>query len=656
MKENLQLFGSRVIAAGLVLFTAIGIGAAVPVDFYQCAGRGYIATAYTVNNGTLVMSSRGNDISLLKDGRLRQLVASPGAGMYVNVSADGRLAGFKSINGDGDQAPALLDIADGSVTLLEDYVDQCGQVSFAGDGTMAYTMGNSLIIRKGDMKKTYDLGQYVNIANISPDGKKVAYSDLYGSLYILDLKGDTTSIYSDCDASRAVWSADNAMLAVGCVNGGLFSMEIATGAVKDLGEASSFSWKDDSRSLLVTRSKYTVGISAEGASVIAIDAVTGNEDEVMPLNPSVPVCVSVSGNSMLVSYAAGEERGVKSYALVSDGHPTYVPAQAQSIISYGEDDNVGVWVNTYFRGFSRPKPGETTFTASHAPKLGGTAAGNDIGLLDIPYINQVWDTPAVNGSNAYGYVCCAPSSSCMLLGYLGLVPEHDVYSRASDAVVKICKYSWYVAMEYTSPKTGYRFDTSSSGNGTQGVKGGYGFMWGYGSPYTKTGDFYVFNGIRDSKLDSSFATFTKECNANRPYTICLKNGTGGHVVLGFRVNQQAAADGSETFSKYGSFICHDPYGDYNGASYPNWDGRYASYDWPGFNNGVKNIQEFYWGYTVDIDTEAGINDIVSDGDASDSNAPAELYDLGGKRVDASSAAAGIYIRRQGAKAEKIVIR
>lgn len=97
------------------------------------------------------------------------------------------------------------------------------------------------------------------------------------------------------------------------------------------------------------------------------------------------------------------------------------------------------------------------------------------------------------------------------------------------------------------------------------------------------------NGL-NSSFASSWSTFCTQTNNNDPYTICLANGTGGHVVLGFRTNQAAASNGSSTWAKTGSFICHDPYGDYNGASYPNWDGRYSTYDWPGYSNGYKTSE------------------------------------------------------------------
>lgn len=626
-----------------------------PKGDYDIADRGYIASTVPTASGILAMSSRGSDISLIDNGVMRTLVASPGAGMYVSVSADGRIAGFKSINGDGDQAPALLEIATGRVTLLEDYVNQCGQVSFAEDGTMAYTMGNTLIVRNGDSSDSYDLGRYVNIANISPDGTHVAYTDLHGSLNILSLEDGETYTTDGLGACRAVWSPDNSMLAVGRVNGTLYSMDAVTRTVRELGAASSFSWCPDSRTILVTRSEMTPDYHETSAEVIAVNADGSGERVVAEASESIPVSVACAGSDMIVSYATGALRGVSVMDIPVAGQRQSAPAKVRRAVAFSDNERVGTWVSSDFGGYVRPTPEKEAIAATPRPqRLSGTAAGNDIGLYDIPYINQVWDTPYVNGSVGYGYVCCAPSSACMLLGYLGLVPEHEVTSRSPYAVVKKCMYSWYVSKEYTSPQTGTIFNVSASGNGTTGVKGGYGWMWGDGnSPYVQMGSFYRSNGIKRSYEKSGWDYFVEEAKANRPYTICLKNGTNGHVVLGFRVNQQAAADGSVTFDKVGSFICNDPYGNYNGASYPNWDGRAASYDWPGYNNGVKNIQVFYWGYWVSFETEAGVSDIVADSDA---DAPVEMYDLRGVRVDADAAAPGVYIRRQGTRATKVLVR
>lgn len=589
-------------AMGATLMCATSASAAhAAVNYYECADKGFISATYQSKAGVIATSNKGSDINLLRNGQLTPLVESPGAGMYINVSADGRYVGFKSINNNADQAPALLDVESGEVTLLEDYVDQCGQVSFANDGTMAYTMGNSLIIRSGESRRSYDLGQYVNIANISPDGTKVAYTNIEGMMYVLDLSTGLTETVDGNGAYRAIWSPDNGKLAVQQVNGSLFTMEVASKKIHTLGEASSVSWSNNADELLITRSHRVNELEVKGAEVVSMRYDGSSTTTMVPLTESTPVSVSATGNDVVVSYATGIDRGVKSMKY-SMGARRNAPASVTTLGAFG-DQRIGSIVASDFKGFKRID--YSKFTEAELEEMAAKEAAtrqkattlkkaNNIGLTDIPYINQVWDTPAVNGSYKYGYVCCAPSSSCMMLGWLGYVSPHAVTSRSSYAAVKTCNYSWYVAKQYTS-KTGYTFSQTASGNGTSGVAGGYGYMWGYGSPSSMMAKFHTNNGVTKSYFSSSWNVLVTQCNANRPYIICLQNGTGGHVVIVFRANQQAAGDGSSTWSKTGSFICHDPYGDYNGSSYPNWDGRYSTYDWPGYSNGKKNIGVFYWG-------------------------------------------------------------
>lgn len=588
------------------------------VNYYECADKGYINATYTSRSGVIATSNKGSDINLLKDGQLVPLVQSPGAGMYINISHDGKYVGFKSINNNADQAPALLDVESGRIILLENHVDQCGQVSFAEDGTMAYTLGNTLVVRNGDSKRRYNLGQYVNIANISPDGQWVAYTDLDGIIHLLNLNSGKTESIDGNGAYRAVWSPDNSKLAVQQVNGGLLTMERATKAVHNLGEASSVTWAGNSEEVVITRSHRVNELEVKGAEVLHMRYDGSAATTIVPLSESTPVAASMDGNDIIISYATGRDRGVHRMKYAANSRKA-APASVSALAAFGDNKTVGDYVATDFKGFKRIDYNSLSDSEREAivareenerkKASTGIQKANDIGLTAIPYINQVWDTPAVGGNYNYGYVCCAPSSSCMLLGWLGYLSPHPVTSRSSYAAVKTCQYSWYVSQQYTSPKTGYTFSTSTNAGGywgySYGVKGGHGYMWGNGSPASMMASFHTRNGIANSYFSSSWSVLVNQCNANRPYIICLANGTGGHVVIVFRANQQAANDGSSTWAKTGSFICHDPYGDYNGSSYPNWDGRYATYDWPGYSNGKKNIGSFYWGCVSEFTSGGG---------------------------------------------------
>ena len=594
LPQSLKALG---LAAAIAAPAAVGHAA---VNYYECADLGYIATTHKTAAGVVATSNKGSEIYLLKDNVLTPMVKSPGAGMYINVSKDGRYVGFKSINNDANQAPAILDVTTGATKLLENYVEQCGQISFADDGTMAYTMGNTLVIRKGDSRRTYDLGLYTNIANISPDASKVSYSSFDGVTYIIDLTSGNITEVANMGSYRSVWSPDNAKLAVQQSNGGLFSLDLRTKTVYPLGEATSVSWSDNSDELFITRSERVNELEVKGASVLKMKYTGADASTIVGLTEATPISVTSSGNELIISYANGDERGVTRTAYNS-GIRAGAPAKVTRLLQVGASKRIGEYVPSNFGGHVRPDLSAMSADefAAYENRMAKASAsplkGNDIGLTAIPYINQVWDTPAVGGSTAYGYVCCAPTSSCMMLGYYGKLSPVAVTSRYTGSA---CYYSWYVAMQYTSV-TGYTFSTSASGGGywgyTYGVKGGYGYMWGNGSPATMMSSFHTRNGASNSYFESSNAALARECEANRPYVMCLNNGTGGHVVLCFRANQIAYNDGSGTYARTGSFVCHDPYGDYNGSSYPNWDGRYSSYDLPGYSNGRANIGAFYWG-------------------------------------------------------------
>ena len=592
----------------LTALSAIMIATAshAQLSYYETTEMGYLNHPMQTKSGVVVTTNRANELYLMKDNQLKPLVVSLGAGMYTQLSADKSTIGFKSITSDYKQAPALLDVATGKVTLLEDYIDQCGQVSFANDGTMAYTMGNKLVIRKGDSRKYIDLGTYVNIVNISPDATRAAYSTIEGQMYIVDLNSGYKQYVSNVvDGYNPIWSPDGSKIAMQIVNGDLKVLDTVTKASFDLGKATSVAWDSKSEDLVLTRTELENDFKALGASVLQMRFDGTNMRTIVPLTEDCPISVSLSAdNNAIVSYAAGDKRGLSRVTFSGEKFTLARPNEV-SMVTFNKNEalkiNLGVDMAKKTAGAKllkeRMEAEKVEFDKglkqkSNEPKL--------IGALDIPYINQVWDTPTCyNGHVEWGYVCCAPSSCCMNLGYFKLLNPHGVTSRYSG--VGTVYYSWYVGRDYTSPKTGYTFNyhayfTPTWGSyATNNIGGAYGHMWGYGSPASMMAAFYTRSGMTSSSFTSSWGTLVSECNNSRPYTICLNNGTSGHVVLVFRGATAADPYTGAMSGCNGSFVCHDPFGDYNGASYPNWDGRYATYDWPGYSNGHANIGTFYWG-------------------------------------------------------------
>ncbi len=649
-------------------------------DYYESAALGYISSALRTKAGVIAVDNYGSDISLICGSELKTLVSSPGVGRYMSVSPDGRYVGFKSINDDAMQAPALLDIETGDVVLLEPYSNQCGQISFASDGTMAYTVGTKLHVAGGQGRETYDIGLYANIADISADGTKVAYSDIEGNCFVFDLGRKECVSVPVSDASFSRWSPDGAKLAVQQVDGRLSAVEIASSEVFELGEVNSFAWVANSEDIIVSRPERIDDLTVGGASVESVDFRGSRVETVVPLSGTTPVSVSVNGDELLVSYAGGD-RGVES--IVYDGGISNSSSFSKTSV-FKARSGVAI-AHPARKNFGNALRSDIREEASvHVCSRAGEVKGeNSIGLLDIPYINQLWDTPLIDGGQNsfanvnYGYNCCAAATSCMLLGYYGLLPDDPTRYVANSGkpagAVQVTKYAWYVAKEYTSPQTGYKFSQSIDDGGywglTYGVKGGHGFMW-YGdkSPRTAMADFHKNNGARSSSFETGTAALIRECKANRPYAMCLANGTGGHLVLCFRANQIARVDGSATYDKIGSFVCHDPAGDYAAGYWApgNWDGRFVSYDLPGYNNGNMNIGTFHWGLVTTAATSS-IGEISGDADAVRISAvpgriviegsfkSLQVCDVYGRTMPALEVPSGVYIVVVDGKSSKVAV-
>ncbi len=173
--------------AAVVAVSASAIGHA-QIDTHSVGDMGYLSTPMESAEGLVLTNNRYSEIYTLNGNTLKPILQGRNCGLYTNMSKDGKFIGFKSFNENDEQAPAIVNVATGEVTLLEDYSHECGQVSFSDDGTMAYTVGSNLIVRKGLTRQIFNLGFYTNIANISPDGKHVAYSSIEGQMFMINLR------------------------------------------------------------------------------------------------------------------------------------------------------------------------------------------------------------------------------------------------------------------------------------------------------------------------------------------------------------------------------------------------------------------------------------------------------------------------------------
>lgn len=195
----------KLLTSFLFLFLALVVNA--QINGYEIEDRGYLTKPLESSNGIFVSNNKYSEIYQLDGNKLTTVVRSRGCGLYAKVSKTGDLIGFKSINDEGNQAPALYNVNTGEITFLEPYTFQCGQVSFSNDGTVAYTMGEDLIIRKGTQKKRYSLGFYTNLTEISPDATKVAYTNADGEMFVINLTSGVSEQITANNMFNPQWSA-----------------------------------------------------------------------------------------------------------------------------------------------------------------------------------------------------------------------------------------------------------------------------------------------------------------------------------------------------------------------------------------------------------------------------------------------------------------
>ena len=584
------------VAVASLLMTSFGMSAAI--DMYEVGDMGFIRTPMESANGIIVTNNRYSEIYTLKNNTLTPILRANNCGLYTNLSKDGKYLGFKSFDAHDYQAPAILDVTTGAVTILEDYVWECGQVSFANDGTMAYTMGNSLIIRKGNIRRAFDLGFYTNIANISPDGTQVVYSNVFeGRAYIINTLTGAKEQINVNDGYRATWSPDGTKMAIQTGTGGVMVRDNATKRVFDLGKAESVSWANNSTELIVTRVERKNEFEIKNSSIKRVNFDGSNEITLVSASDNLPVdAILTSDNQLVVPYKTGLKRGLAVKDLRAGITPLAASVADKSVVKLDNESVFGGRVsNPNDNPNIKPSP---------------IPAAGTIGELDIPYMSQIYDSPAVNGCTAHGYVTCAPTSACMHLGYYDLLPKKTTTSRSGGTEAQRTQvYAHAISAVFTNKAGTKTFNTTAYGNGCSGVPGGYGYMWNGSTPGDgRMGTFYTLNGATETTYTWSSSTalswLDSEAAAGRPTPLCIALDSGGHLILGFRSHQYFRSSEGGFVSRNGCFVCHDPYGDCNDYTWADNDGQHSSYDWVGYNSGRANIGTFYWAIKVGIPASA----------------------------------------------------
>ncbi|MFW5740786.1 MAG: TolB family protein, partial [Myxococcota bacterium] len=125
-------------------------------------------------------------------GVLSTLSDTPSSGYAFAWSPDGSKLGFKVLHatrGGYLQEPMVFDVATGSFRPLASPAPLAGVPSFSARGDVAFTLEHDAIILAADgTTARHDLGLYVNLVALSPDGTLLAYNDVADAIWVLDLR------------------------------------------------------------------------------------------------------------------------------------------------------------------------------------------------------------------------------------------------------------------------------------------------------------------------------------------------------------------------------------------------------------------------------------------------------------------------------------
>ncbi len=538
-------------------------------DAYQLEEEGYLRMPKQTPHGIVATSNYATEIFLILDGRKHTLVQSPGAGMHNTLSPDRGLIGFKDIDGDGLQAPAVLDLATGETRLLHGHVWSAGQPSFFGDRGYAFTIGNTLMVyRNGsDVPEEYDLGYYANLAPVSPDGRYAAFNNERDELLVMDLSDRSVRAISKPDVAvfGPEWSGDSRKVAYMSNGGELFVYSLDTGRIHELGQGSDPSWHEDSRELVFTRSEI------EGFELKKMHIMRSSFD-----------------GSRQVTLTDPDGTAARDASVGQSGDVLYFDAIDKQImrIEKGSEQRMPIFEQDFGDGgasFLKSAPGaEGPAPSPEAPAPAVLAQDLNASVLitDVPFVNQVWDTPFFSGNN-YNYAACAPATAAMALGYFRKVPPWP--SSRHQGITR--DYANYVALEYTA--YGFTYNTVS-----RGVRGGMGYMWSSqfgstGSPRSTMAGYINRHDLESVQVWSlPYVDMVRELEDGNPYPLCVMLTSAGHLILALGVQE-----GRRTV------IVHDPYGNKN-IAYPSYQGKNVVYDWPGYNYGNQNLVSVAWAVTA----------------------------------------------------------
>ena len=515
----------------------------------------HLAMSASANNGVMVFDTRSGELATLTD--------TPSSGYAFAWSPDGTKLGFKVLHAAVDgylQEPVVYDVNTGSLRSLAAPSPLAGVPSFSAHGDVAFTVGHdAIVVAASGQVSRYDLGQYVNLPALSPDGTRLAFNASDDSIWLLDLASGQRRRVAGGPSYAPSWSPDGRRLLLRGIDGNVACADLDRAAVVSLGRGMSPAWLPDGERVIFTAMEVPRGDGRTPPAKVQTVRFDGTGRRVLSDTRGYDARLSPDGKALV-------HRADLDAAPVVAGKP----------------------LNDLVR--SRTDLGGTLPSGNvrHAPwwRLA------PVKIDDVPYLHQVYDTP----NHFNGHWACNATSAVMTLAYYGVIDAWDITVDVPSSHVS--HYGNYVSEVYTV--NGHTLDVGSPDPNGNTAYGGYGYIvkddWkdtkGYMAEYIE------FHGV-DSGVDwsPSWDKVIAEIDAKHPFVVLTSITSAGHYIvdIGYHSDQHTA-------------IFNDPYGNKNDG-YMNYSGANAQYDWPGYNNGFASLTTvhcFIWSRsTVQPPPDAG---------------------------------------------------
>lgn len=528
---------------------------------YDAEKWGYVKDVTDTKSGVVFTDNMGSALYLLKGGVTVKITEGAGCGNYFTYDRSANMLGYKRITPEGGQVPVLYDLENGKEKELWSEGEKCGQVSFGDGGVVAFTIDEDLIIMKGEKFEKHELGSYANIAPISRDARFAVFNDLGDNLWVYDIAGKTKRKITDGGGYYyPEWAKEGKKFVFRSFTGKLFIYDAAGDKTYDIGEGDNPEWSENGEYLIFN--KKTVKDMRLAGSDIFI--------------------VRYDGTGMKQLTSGTEIEMEPAFAITGKGIIYHNYNEGEIIERSFDIENLEL-----INGEKRTKP---KLSLKYYEIKRET---EDVKTLDIPYVNQVYDTPDWHN----GHSSCGATAGVMTLAYFNILPKWEGFCSTPSQHYN--NYGRYVAEKYRFREKAY--DVSVNDPNGNPAWGGHGNLWYGGSPRSKmTGWLTDHRVVSTFREPPTYDEVVGEINANYPYTLCVMLTSAGHIIVAHGIQQER------------TLIFNDPYGNKN-YGYLNWSGKNVKYDWPGYSNGYSNLVSVEWGIKTRFNMAASADSVVDDG-------------------------------------------